>query len=223
MRPRKRRAARGGERDQHRSDQVGGRDDLHVAVLAHVEVTAAEGAPTDEDVGGALHHALAGDDALAVVGVGARVGVRLVDRGSGLLALQEQGIGPGASGEEHQVDDHAHAAHPDHLADHVDGSEAVEERPAVLLERGPVAPEKVVDDVALLVVVDGDPQRGLGGDAGPAVRLVANLANAPRLVFFCLPFSITTLTWPRSAGSKKSTKFSALMPSYQMSISGRVA
>ena len=44
-----------------------------------------------------------------------------------------------------------------------------------------------------------------GGSAvmrGRPRAMVVSLANAPRLVRFSLPFSIRTLTWPRSAGSK---------------------
>ncbi len=98
--------------------------------------------------------------------VRARVGVGLVDGGAGLLALEEQRVGPGPPGEEDQVHHHADAAHTDHLTDDVDRCEAVEQGPAVLLERLAVGAEEVLDDVALLGVVDGDPQRRLRGDAG---------------------------------------------------------
>ncbi len=206
-----------------RGDQVGGRDDLHVAVLAHVEVAAGQRAPTDEDVGCALHHPLPGDDALPMVVVVALVRVRLVDRGSGLLELQEEWVGPGASREEHEVDDHADAAHPHHLADHVHRGEAVEERAAVLLEGEPVSTEQVVDDVLLLLVVDGDAQRGLCGDAGPATRHRGQLGEGAAAGPLRLALLDLHLTWPRSAGSKKFMNRSTCMLAYQMSISGMAA
>src|SRR5262249_17986413 len=47
-------AARGGELGEPRGDQVGSRDDLHVAELPHVVVPAVQRAPADEDVARAL-------------------------------------------------------------------------------------------------------------------------------------------------------------------------
>ena len=81
----------------------------------------------------------------------------------------------------------------------------------------------MVDDVLLLLVVDRDAQRGLGGDTRAPRAIVVSLAKAPRLVRFSLPFSTCTLTWPRSAGSKKFMNRSTCMLAYQMSISGMVA
>ena len=179
MGPGQRVAAGGGELGEDRCDQVRGRDDLHVAVLADVEVAAGQRPPADEDVRGALHHPLARDDAGAMVLVLARVRARLVDRRPGLLALQEEGIGTRAAREEHEVHHHADAAHPHHLADHVHRGEAVEQRPAVLLQGEPVPREQVVDDVLLLAVVDRDAQRGLRGDARPAPRHGGQLGERP--------------------------------------------
>ena len=65
-----------------------------------------------------------------------------------------------------------------------------------------------------------------GGSAvirGRPRAIVVSLAKAPRLVRFVLPFSTWTLTWPRSAGSKKFMNRSTCMLAYQMSISGMVA
>src|SRR5215467_647502 len=60
-------AACGGELGEAGSNQLGGRDDLHVAELPHVVVPPAEGAPADEDIGGALDQPFPADYPLAVV------------------------------------------------------------------------------------------------------------------------------------------------------------
>ena len=91
-------------------------DDLHVAELAHVEVPALDAGPTGEDVAGALHQLAAHDDPRAVVGVCARTEMGLVDRGPGLLELQEEGVVAVAALEQDEEDLHAHAADAHHLA-----------------------------------------------------------------------------------------------------------
>ena len=172
-------AACGGELGEDGRDEVGRRDDLHVAVLAHVVVAAGQRTPADEDVRRALHHPLAGDDASAMVVVLAGVRARLVDGRPGLLALQEERVGTRTTREEHQVHDHADTAHPHDLADHVHGGEAVEQGAAILLEREPVPGQQVVHDVLLLAVVDGDAERGLGGDARPSACHRGQLGERP--------------------------------------------
>ena len=96
--------------------------------------------------------------------------MRLVHRRPGLLDLQEQRIGAAAALEQHQVDPHADAADPDHLADHVDLGEPVEQAPPVLLQGQPVLGEQLVDEVGLLVVADRDPDRRFLGDPRSPVR-----------------------------------------------------
>src|SRR5262249_46500514 len=100
-------AACGGELDEARSNQLGGRDDLHVAELPHVVVPPAEGTPADEDIGGALDQPFPADYPLAVVAVAAGLDVRLVHRRTSLLDLQEQRVSPAAALQEHQIDPHA--------------------------------------------------------------------------------------------------------------------
>src|SRR3984885_14768120 len=131
-------AAGGGELGKPRRDQLGARDDLHVPELAHVVVVALHAAPADEDVGGALQQPLARDDPFAVAGVGAGLGVGLVDGGPGLLDLQEQRGGAGAALKQDEVDAHADAADPHDLADDVGEGEPVEEAAPVGLECLPV-------------------------------------------------------------------------------------
>ncbi len=168
--PGQRLAAGGGELDQAGRDQLGGRDDLHVAELPDVVVLPVQRAPADEDVGGALQQSLAVDHSLAVIGVIAGAGVGLVHRGPGLLDLKEQRVGAGAALEQHQVDLHPHAAHPHHLPHHVDHGEPVEQAPPVLLESQPVLGEEVIGEVILFVVADRDPDRRIGGYPRAPVR-----------------------------------------------------
>jgi hypothetical protein len=78
--------------------------------------------------------------------------VGLVDRWSRLLALEEEG-GARSALEQDEVHAHAHASHPDHLADGVDLNEAVEEHTTILLQRVAVAGQQHVDYFVLLVVV----------------------------------------------------------------------
>ena len=139
-------------------------------------------APAHEDVGGALDQPFPVDHPGAVVVVAAGPGVGLVDRGPGLFDLQEQRVGPGAALHEHQVDLHPHAADPNDLAHDVGLGEPVEQGPPVLLEGQPVLGQEVVDQVVLLLVADGDPDRRLLGYPRPSVAMVVSLANAPRLV-----------------------------------------
>ncbi len=136
---------------------------------------APEGRPADEDVGGRLDQALAGHHPLAVGGVDGRAEVGLVGRGTRLLALQEERVVAAAPLEEHEVDAHADAADADHLADHVGLGVPVEEVAPVLLQRRPVAAEQLVDEVGLLVVVDGRPHRRVLGDPGAAVGHLGQL------------------------------------------------
>jgi len=163
-------AAGGGELDQAGRDQLGGRNDLHVAELADVVVLAVQPAPADEEVGGALQQPLAADHSLAVIGVDAGAGVSLVYCRPGLLDLQEQGVGGGAALEQDQVDLHPHAAYPHHLPHHVDHGEPVEQVTPVLLESQPVLGQQVVAEVILLIVADRDPDRRIGGDPRASVR-----------------------------------------------------
>src|ERR1019366_3911915 len=88
-------------------------------------------------------------------------------------------IGAGAPLEQHQIDLHPDAAHPDHRTDHVYRGEPIEQAPPVLLEGQPVLGEQVVDEVILFVVVDGDADRGLLGDPGPPVRHGRQLGEGP--------------------------------------------
>ena len=164
VRPGQRLAAGGGELDQARRDQLGGRDDLHVAELPDVVVLAVQRAPADEDVGGALHQPLAVDHPLAVIDLHARASMALVHGPPGLLDLKEQRVGAGAALEQHQVDLHPHTAHPDHLPHHVHHREPVEQAPPVLLEGQPVLRQQVIGQVILLVVADRDADRRVGGD-----------------------------------------------------------
>ena len=184
--PGERVAAGNGELDEDGRDEFGGGDQLHIAELTDVEVTLPERPPTHEDVGGALHHPLAGDDPGAVVVVPAGVGVGLVDGGTGLLALQEERVPGRAPFEEHEVHHHADAADPDHLADDVHRGEAVEEPAAVFLECEAVLPEETLHDVALLVVVQGHAQWGLWRDACPPTplggQLLERAAARPRVL-----------------------------------------
>jgi hypothetical protein len=163
-------AACGRELDQAGGDQVGGRDDLHVAELPDVIVVPVERAPAGENVGGALDQSLAADHPLAVAAVATRLSMSLVYRRSSLLDLQEQWIGAGTALQQHQVDLHAHAAHPHDLADHVDRGEPVEQGPPVLLQGYPVLGQEVVDQVVLLVVADRDADGRVLGDPGAPVR-----------------------------------------------------
>ncbi len=67
------------------------------------------------------------------------------------------------------VYDHADTADPDHLADHVDENEAVEERPAVFLERLTVVRDQVLDNVTLFGVLERDTYRRLRSDMRPSM------------------------------------------------------
>ena len=78
------------------------------------------------------------------------------------MTLEEERVGAAAPLEEDQVDAHAHAAHAHHLADHVGLGEPVEEMATVLLQGQPVPAQQLVDEVGLLLVVDGR-----SGSAGP--------------------------------------------------------
>src|SRR5215470_15774657 len=62
-------AACGGELGEARGNQLGGRNDLHIAELPNVVVPPAQRAPSDEDVGGALDQPFPADDPLAMVAV----------------------------------------------------------------------------------------------------------------------------------------------------------
>src|SRR6185437_1981804 len=163
-------AARGRELDQAGSDQVGGRDDLHVAELPDVIVPPVERAPAGENVGGALDQPFAADHPLAVAAVATRPGIGLVYGRSSLLDLQEQWVDPGSALQQHQVDLHAHAAYAHDLADHVDRGEPVEQAPPVLLQGNPVLGQEVVDQVVLLIVADRDADGRVLGDPGAPVR-----------------------------------------------------
>ena len=138
----------------------------------------------------------------AVIAVGTRSEVGLVDRRSRLLALEEQGVGPAAPLEQDQVDPHADAAHPDDLADDVGLGEPVEQVAAILLEGRPVAGEEVVDQLGLLVVVDGGPDGGSSVMRGRPCAIVGRAWRRRPDGCACFFFSMCTDTRPRSAGSK---------------------
>src|SRR5436305_1247179 len=157
-------AARGREVDEPRRDQLGGRNDLHVAELPHVVVPAVQRAPSDEDVRGALGQPLTGDHPRPVVLVHARVAVCCIDRWTSLLDLQEQGVGPGTTLEEHQVDHHSDAADPHDLANDVDRCESIEQAPSVFLQCQSVLGKELVDEIVLLIVADGDADRRILGN-----------------------------------------------------------
>ncbi len=182
-------AARGSELDKAGGNQLGGRDDLHVAELPDVIVLPVQRAPADEDVGGALDQPLAADHPRAVTPVAAGAGMGLVHRRSGLLDLKEQRVGAGAALKQHQVDLHPHAAHPDHLTHHVDHREPVEQALPVLLKRQPVLGQEALDDVRLLVVADRDADRRVLGDAGAPVHQGGELGERPA-AGATVPFSL---------------------------------
>ena len=75
------------------TEQFGLRPDLHVPELPNVEMSAGVASrPAKEDVARRLHEPVAAHDPLPVIRVRALAGVRLQDRGSRLLDLEEQGI-----------------------------------------------------------------------------------------------------------------------------------
>jgi hypothetical protein len=67
----------------------------------------------------ALQRPLAGDHPGPMIVVPAAAEAGLIYRRTGLLDLQEQRVAAAAALEEGQIDAHADAAHPHHLADHV--------------------------------------------------------------------------------------------------------
>ena len=96
---------------------------------------------------------------------------------AGLLDLKEQRIVAAAALEQHQIDTHADTADTDDLTDHIDKREAVEQKPPVLLQRQAVLGEELVDQVGLLVVIDGDANRGILVDPGPPVDHAGELGE----------------------------------------------
>src|SRR5262249_13182480 len=76
-----------------RRDKRGGRVEGPVAGVGHVEVTTlGPDGPTEEEVAGRLHEALADDHALAAIGIGGGAYVGLEHRAACFLHLQEERI-----------------------------------------------------------------------------------------------------------------------------------
>ena len=114
---------------------------------------------------------------MIVVAAGAEA--RLIYRRCGLLDLQEQRVAAAAALEEDQIYAHADAGHPDHLADHVNRREAVEQEAPILLQGHPVAGEELVGQRVLLVV-DGNAGGSVLVDPGRLSTIEVSLANTPR-------------------------------------------
>ena len=113
QRPRAELAPGGEILERHRLDD---RTALLVLVLADVGVTALPpDAPAEKDVARRLEPTLPGDDPLAVTGPAARSQVALVDRGLGLLDLEEERVVVGRAHEQRDERAEPDAAHADHL------------------------------------------------------------------------------------------------------------
>src|SRR5262245_207666 len=141
--------------------------------------------PTEQDVARGLDQTLALDDALTVVRVGALPDVRLEDRGSGLLGLQEERVVPVAA--EHQDDPGAgpDASHADDLACSVHVVESLHQLPAITRKRSAVVLDHAFDGRVwnLLAacsgkLVDGNDQRRIAHDPAFAVDDMGQLRES---------------------------------------------
>src|SRR5215470_1442573 len=113
-------------------EELGERLELHVAELAHVEVTTlGPDGPAQEEIAGRLHESLADDHPLAAIGIGGGAYVGLEHRAACSLHLQEERI-VGARREERDRASGPHAPHSDHLGRDVLELVAIEEHPAIL-------------------------------------------------------------------------------------------
>jgi hypothetical protein len=101
--------------------------------------------PAQEDVADGLHHPLPSDHPLAVLPVAAFWQRALQDRGGRLLDLQEQRVLLIATLEQDDERPGADAAHPDHLAGHIDQLEPLQQLAPIILQAGPVGPERLMD------------------------------------------------------------------------------
>ena len=99
-------------------------------------------APAEEDVARRLEPPLSGDDPLAVTGPAARSQVALVDRGLGLLDLEEERIVVGRTDEQREERAEPDAPHADDLEGVVRQGVSVEQDATVLLERLAVGRER---------------------------------------------------------------------------------
>ena len=109
--------------------------------------------PAQKDVAGGLHHPLPIHHPLAVLGVAAVGQQALQDRPSRLLDLQEQQVLLIATLQQDDVGSGADAAHPDHLAGHIDQLEPLQQLAPIILQGSPVGTE-LRTDVALSLVGD---------------------------------------------------------------------
>ena len=107
--------------------------------------------PAQEDVAGRLQHPLAVHHPLALVLVAALGQGAFQDRPGRLLDLQEQRVVLVAALEQGDEAPGADAAHPDHLAGHVDDLELLQQPAAIILEGGPVGAELLVEHPLHLV------------------------------------------------------------------------
>ena len=118
--------------------------ELHVPQLAEEEVALRPPAPAEEHVAGGLHEPVAVHDALAVVRKGAGSSVRLQDRGTRLLDLEEQGVSLAGRQEEDPAEG-ADAPDPNHLDRGVSHLVAVQQGLVGVRQRAAVAGEHVPD------------------------------------------------------------------------------
>ena len=122
---------------------------LHVAQLTPVEPAVRLHAlgPAEVDVARGLHHPLPLHHALAVLLVAALRQVVLEHRGRGLLDLQEERVLLIASLEQDDERPRADATDTHDLAGDVDDLESLEQVASVILQRGPVGAELLMDRV----------------------------------------------------------------------------
>lgn len=168
-------AASGSEFNQTRGQDLGIGHDLHVAELAHIEVMAGVGGPTNENICGALDQTLPGHHALPMVVVHASSSEWLVDRRTGLLDLKKQRVVVVDSIEQHQEYPHADATHADYLLNCVDWIEASQQMSAVLLQGLPVRAVDGFGGGSLQV----SPEGRLLGDPQCAIDLFGELLGGP--------------------------------------------
>ena len=151
---------------------------LHVPELADVVLASGVGSqrPSQEDVGEGLHHPLADDNPLAVVGEGARAQVGLQHRRERLLDLEEQRIRSlvGAVAVE-EADEAAGAdtADADHLHRQVAEGVAADQVAPLLGDRLQIARHHAVElgDDLRVVVDPGHERRHVTDDVAPVDHL----------------------------------------------------
>ena len=143
---------------------------FHIAELTKVEMMALViVSPAKENVAGRLEHTLAGNNALAMIGVATFASVRLKDGGEGLFELEKQGSVVVAD-KQGDIAAGADTADTDDFAGDVDNLVAIKKNAALVGESGAITAkhfdDMLANEVGLARVID---ERRMIDDASAAV------------------------------------------------------